>query len=303
MGLPVEKANRYDVNKLRDGDTIKLNNGEPVKVEKVMHTFYADGVEFTANDVALGKEKIEIVKGKMFPTTTQQGIKITPEVKRIIKGEAPILKQPSGKKFEPKPIKVEEKPEVKKPPAPLIKEKFSLHYERIKEELGLTGEGISRDVKVLKEEAQKEYNYIQRNPEKALRIAYNIEEAPKGHNAQGIRLSLKEAFRKAGKTAQADELDRLFSKGLTTAGYELNLAKLDLGNAGKRKIIQIITAKRLEKIGNKLGEFDPEKAKEVAKKNIKKNTEKVKDKVVKNQVKNAKANLAEIDNIINSLLC
>jgi len=99
LGLPIEKVDKYDISKLRDGDTIKINGGEPVKVEKALKTFYADGIEFTANDIATGKYKIEIIKGQLFPTTQQQGIKLTPEVKAKIQGKALDIKT-SGKMYE-----------------------------------------------------------------------------------------------------------------------------------------------------------------------------------------------------------
>lgn len=179
-------------------------------------------------------------------------------------------------------------------------ESFSTHYEKIKREFGFSDEGIEINKKTTKEMDRKAFDYIQSNPQKAMRVAYRMEKAPLGQNLTAIQRSLMVILKDVGKKAQAEELGRLLSKELTEAGQSLNVAKLDIG---PRNIIKNITDKRLEKIGMSLGD-KPEQALELARKKIKTDTKKAGRVVVTETTERLqKTTLKEIDDFINKLIC
>lgn len=62
--LQKESLDRLAVNNLRSGDKIRVNNGEPSEVFKFNNTFTVDDIDFTANDVALGKVNVQLVDSK-----------------------------------------------------------------------------------------------------------------------------------------------------------------------------------------------------------------------------------------------
>jgi len=192
--------------------------------------------------------------------------------------------------------------EIKKEPVK-IDEKFSKHYERIKEQFGFGEKGVEFDTIEIKNQAKRAFDYIQRNPTKAMRIAYGYDKPPSSVKAQAIRQSMVVSLREAGKVAQAEEIARLASKEITEAAQTLNLAKLDISPKGKPQILRTITDSRLERLGNKLGEVDEVKAKEAANREIKKRSKKAKVDVQNEQETISKGNMAEIDKMIDSLLC
>jgi len=79
-----------------------------------------------------------------------------------------------------------------------------------------------------------------------------METEPLGQSAQAIRMAMIESLNAAGKTEQARMIARKMSTEFTKMGQELNLAKMDVGGAGARKIEAVIMDKQLERIGNRI---------------------------------------------------
>lgn len=134
---------------------------------------------------------------------------------------------------------------------------FSKHYEQIKGNLGGMNDFVEYTPIKLKEQAKKAFNYIEKSPEDALRVAYGFQDAPKGINANAIRTSLVESLKSAGKMEQARAIAKRLSLEITKSAQDLNIAKLDLGSAGQRKIEAAIMNSRLEKIGRNIPEKTP----------------------------------------------
>ena len=246
----------------------------------------------------LNKETFDLFSEK---TTTQQGIKLTPEVVATIKGESPKI-ETSGKKFKPEvkkeipkttPIKVRKKIENRRG--------FSTHYEKIKNAFDFK-DSVEIEKVTNKNELRKAYNYAQRNPQGAMQIAYGFKEAS-AVKTQAIRMSLVASLKEAGKIAQAQEIMKMTSLGFTDIAQALNLAKADLGQKNEMQVTQDITNARLERIGEKLGEVKPEEAKKVVKRKVKAKTQEATKEVVKNQAKMSEETLSDLDNLIDKLLC
>lgn len=58
-------------NNLRSGDIISINNGKPSELFKFNNTISADGIDFTINDIALGKYNIKVIKSKAIEKLKQ----------------------------------------------------------------------------------------------------------------------------------------------------------------------------------------------------------------------------------------
>ena len=87
-----------------------------------------------------------------------------------------------------------------------------------------------------------------------MRVAYGIEEAPKGVNELSLQITLIESLKSAGKIEQAQALARRVSLAFTKRAQDLNLAKLDVGAAGVRRIEAMIMNERLAQLGKNLPE-------------------------------------------------
>ena len=248
-----------------------------------------------------GIKSSKLFQGDQYIPFNENQIKTESQLKEIWeeakKPETKLpVKETIKEKIEAKkeiPKKVQEKIETKKA--------FSKHYEKIKEEFGFEKEGVEIKRITNKNTLRKAFNYIQRNPEKAMRIAYGIEKAPPV-KTQAIRQSMVVSLMEAGKIVQAQEIAKLLSGDFTEIAQALNLAKADLGR-DERAITAHITQQRMEKIGRKLGEQDPKKAVERVKEKIKTETKKAKDEVVKNQASSKEQTLKELDDLIDSIIC
>jgi len=183
-------------------------------------------------------------------------------------------------------------------------DKFSLHYEKIKDMYpALDSDGMEIGVQKQKEQLDWARDYIQRNPDKAIKIAYGTADIPAGKNTQILRGATIASLYADGRVELADMIAKKASLSLTESARELSAAKMDLYPKDKPKIELGITQKRLELLGAKLGETDPTKMVQKAKEKVKSDTKNVTDKIKKTQSEMTINNLEEIDNIIDSLLC
>ena len=177
---------------------------------------------------------------------------------------------------------------------------FSKHFEKIKEKYGFTGDGVDFTKKNNIDLQKKAYTYTQRNPKKALRIAYNLEKAPDGQDVSAIRRSLMQSLKENGRIAQAEDIARLQSKGFTEAGQQLNVAKLD---AGERVYKDTITKGRLEKIGKNIDRNAPNPT-EVARKKIARDSKIAGNETRVGTVKELRTKtFKEVDSFINKIIC
>jgi len=201
------------------------------------------------------------------------------------------------------------KPTPKKPSAPEpTPQEFSKHFEKIKGDLDAINESIIFDKMDIKKEARKAFSYV-KNPlpavkQKAMRVAYGLEPAPPGLNAQAIRIAMIESLKSAGKTVQARALAKELSMQFTKSAQELNIAKLDVATAGQRRIESVLLGEKLERIGKRLpATLDkrtgkPNSPKKRALDKISSETKKASKEVSKTAAKIQKA-----DDLLDSLIC
>jgi hypothetical protein len=232
--------------------------------------------------------------------------KVKAETKTEIKAEEkPVVKEVEEKSESVLEVKTEpkvESKEEKQPEGKFVKDKdgsetfvqdkkkMSLHYEKLRKELGLDGEGIEIDVMSLENERNKAISYAINYPEKAMRVAFGMEEAPKTVNQNAIRIAVMTALIEQGKKDQADMIGRMLSQSFTKTAKELNIAKLNLDSS--LQIKYNIAKERLTKLGKGVLEVGEkviqQKAKEGARQ-VKKNT--------------AKPTIQDIDKLINGIIC
>jgi hypothetical protein len=187
------------------------------------------------------------------------------------------------------------------PTKPSIEPSFSRHYERIKEQYGFK-DSVEFDRKTELAEKKKAFDFIQRSPEKALRIGYGYDEVPKGINQQVFRASLVASLNAQGKTALAQQVAKIQSSKMTEAAQTLAFGRVDIGT--EAGIIKNITQARLEKIGKGLGVKEPEKRVEQARQVIERQAKDASKKVGELQKgKNTAKQLKEIDDLISSIIC
>ena len=236
------------------------------------------------------------------------------ETKKLLlpKPKKPIKKKPIRIIPEKKPVdltkEVRYEPIVTEPKSETVqkvldvnrKDNFSTHYEKIKNKFGFSDEGIEIERKTNTKTSKKAFDYVQRSPEKSMRIAYGLEDAPLGQSADAIRQSLMVSLDEAGKKTQAELIGRKLSQGFTEHAQALNLAKLDLGDV---KTKSTITKQRMERIGSKLTYVKDDYVK-VAKNKIKTDSVEAGKEVTNETVKRLKnVKLKEVDKFINSIIC
>jgi len=195
-----------------------------------------------------------------------------------------------------KPTKEVKKPKVKK--EPLVKENFSKHYEKMKEmHPELKGHQIF-DRMEIKDKREKAFNYVNKNPEKAMRIGYELEDTPLEQDVNAIRHVLVQILKDGGKIKEAQDISKLASSEFTKAAQDLNIAKLDF--LDESQILKNLNDARLEKLGKQLGEADLTKAKEKAKEHIKEKAKNQSKKINEQTKENIKEKMNEY---INSIIC
>ena len=155
--------------------------------------------------------------------------------------------------------------------------------------------------KTEKTEKNKAFNYIQRNPNKALRAGYDLEKTPKNINQQVFRAALVASLQSQGKNVLAQEVAKIQSLKMTEAAQTLAFGRVDIGE--EAKIVSNITKKRLEKLGKQLGEKKPEEQVEVARKRVETKAKEKAKEVGKNQKQTKEKALAQIDDLINDIIC
>ncbi len=182
---------------------------------------------------------------------------------------------------------------------PLTEKAFSRHYDR--NPYGFTDRvEFTKTTEIT--EKKKAFDFIQKNPERALRAGYGFDPIPENINPQVFRASLTASLHASGKDHIAREVAKVQSLELTKAGQTLVYGKLDAGDYSK--VVKNVTQGRLEKLGRQLGEIRPEKQVEVAKSSVQRQTRKAADRVrAKQKPKNTKEDLKKIDDLINSIIC
>ena len=108
-------------------------------------------------------------------------------------------------------------------------------------------------------------------------------------------------MKEQGKLVQADELAKLLSKGFEEVAQTLNLAKLDI--APEIKISNVITNKRLEKIGEKLGATNLDDALAKGKEKVVRDSRTQAKRVVKKQAKPTSASEQRMNSFLDSIKC
>ena len=104
----------------------------------------------------------------------------------------------------------------------------------------------------IREEGRKAIDYTEKYPQKALRVAYGFDDAPKTINPTALRLTMAESLRADGRVEQARMIEQLARATVRASAQEMNIAKLDPISGGTRKLEEIVIASRLEKIGKGL---------------------------------------------------
>jgi hypothetical protein len=130
----------------------------------------------------------------------------------------------------------------------------SRHYEKVKQELGALPEDVATYTKRnLDDVAKRSTAFVeQADPKEAFRIAMGMVDTPPGQDRLGINVALTAALEAAGQKETARMLARRASTEFSDIGSALNIAKLDIGSAGSRRIEAAVTIQRLEEIGRKL---------------------------------------------------
>ena len=167
----------------------------------------------------------------------------------------------------------------------------------------LDGDGIEIGKESQKKELDWARNYIQRNPQSAIQMAYGTKPILAGHNKQILSGAVYASLKAEGNIELADEIAKKISLRLTEAARTMAAAKMDLHPAEKPQIESKITEERLKALGKKLGETDPNKMVEKAKEYTRSKTKKITKNVKTEQAKTTTEQLQEVDDLINSLLC
>jgi len=277
-------GNPNDLITVYRGGSEKINNGDFITTNRQLAQDYAGTESVT---------ELKVRKGDIIDVVDEPG------------GEEYIYRENADKeqkytKSQLEDIWKQAQQKSKTTTEPIIQD-FSTHYERIKNQSGFDDLGVEIEPIILKSEVKKAYDFIQKNPTKAFRIAYGIESTGNQVEDQAIRQSLVASLLAQGKKSQAQEIARRVSKEFTTAAQILNLAKTDLGT--EPMITRDITQARLRAIGEKAGKIDPAKAIEEGEKVIKKQTKNATEKVKKTQAKMTEDTLKKIDSLIDSLIC
>ena len=264
----------------------------------------------------VGKDDIKAIAAKSAKDVLNQKVELQTKLEEgLVKPEeVKVVKKPVAKPVEKpiaKPIKEPVSTKVDKisKAAESIETKatekgFSTHYEKIKGDLNAAFEDrIVIDRMDTKAELKKAYKYLQ-NPlpavkQKALRAVMGMGEAPKGVNLQVLRMSMIESLKSAGKYEQARMVARELSMGFTETARDLNIAKLDLNNAGQRRIEGAISSERLMKIGKRIPEgIEKLPPREAATKKIKSEAKEKSMEVTKEMSK-----IKSADTLLKELIC
>ena len=211
-----------DINLKRDVPAKDIYGNKVVIPEGEALTPY----ELKGNKILLQDGETYIVSKNQFQNIKGQSVA----------GEAPILKQPSGKKFEPKPIKVEEKPVIKKVPREQLpvkpldekgKIKVSRLEARIKESLGNLNQDAIDDLGLATynelnkiENIKKASEYVIENETEAMDVLLGKQQAPKGILRNSIFIAMQNKATQDVNKALALKLASLES---TRFGQEISI--------------------------------------------------------------------------------
>ena len=226
----------------------------------------------------------------------QEGQQLTDIYNKAQEGKAP--KKAKIEEIEVVPVEEETKDGV--PTISLDKYTFkgySTHYNKIKDKFGFEGE-VEIDTITLKDQEKKAFDYAQKNPQRAMQIAYGIVKAPPSVFPDAIRSVVMQALIEDGKIAQAEDVARRMSKSFTEAAQTLNIAKLNVSSS--TKIRHNITKSRIETIGAKLG--DVKNPKQAVEQKVKKESKQRAIKVNK-EISSDKTTIQQIDSLIKELIC
>ena len=211
-----------------NGGLIDKFNENPNYTKKLIEQGY-DGV--------IVKEGNIIDQGVVFPSSLDK-IKTKSQLTDFfnkVKGE--------------KPTKIVEKAPVLKVET---KEGVSKHFERIKSDLRAVNDSVAFEKINLKDQAKQAFEFAEKSPEEALQVAYGLKNPPGTLTRESLQISIIESLKSAGKYDMSRAIARRMSLNFTKSAQILNVAKLDLGSAGARKIESIIMDVRLKKIGKNI---------------------------------------------------
>ncbi len=134
-----------------------------------------------------------------------------------------------------------------------IKDKIiSTHFEKTKEDYTDFVKILKLDKMKIDEMAKTGFEYTQKNPSDAFKIAYDMKDAPPDIPKQVIQMNVIERLKAEGKMEQAATVSLKLSETFTRLAQELNLAKLDLSSSGEQTIISSIIQERLTNFGKKI---------------------------------------------------
>ena len=186
--------------------------------------------------------------------TTQQGIKITPEIRAKILGEAPEIKKPSGAspfKEEPKKANLpKEKPIEEKKPTPINTDSFkSRVYERMKaDNPELTGD-VNVNRTNMKEDVSRAVDLIEKDKQKAYSIAMG-DEVSSSVTSTSVNIALAEKALAEKDYALYARLVKNRSLEQTRRGVELVAEKGSITDNSTSRYVKELIATRLSKLGD-----------------------------------------------------
>lgn len=155
----------------------------------------------------------------------------------------------------------------------------------------------------LKEDAKKAVDLINKDPEKAMRVAMSMEELP-GQTSTAVNIAMAEKALESKNYALYSQLVKSRSLTQTRRGQEIVAEKGSVENNDTSKYVKQLVKTRLDVLGSKLGNI-LDSLKPVKKGYTKKAVEKIdkETKKVQEQIKNKELDIKEAQKIIDALTC
>lgn len=133
------------------------------------------------------------------------------------------------------------------------KKKVSRAYSRIVNRLTEeTRADVSYNVMNIKDTVEKSMNFVAENPDKAIRIAFGIEEVPEGYNETAISIATADKALRSGNYALASQLESSRSLRQTRRGQEIVMERGRLNDDSPYYYFRELIDRRITDLGNKL---------------------------------------------------
>lgn len=278
----------------KDG-TKKFVKGENIRSEHITDKMVLDYIKDEALKKIKGKEDL-------------YGIKPEKEVKKpeVKIEEKPEIKKPESKKVIEKPeVKKKKIEEVKKPETKEEKEKKKFQsrvYERMQAEYAdILKDDLTYERMNLKKDAEKAVKLIEKDKQEAYEVATGMKEPPEGQTSTAVNIALTEKALAEGNNSLASTLIKNRSLAQTRRGQEIVAEKGSISdNSVSRYVKELINA-RMETL--KTYTFDIKTLKRKTKKQqviekIDMETQKAQKKI-----KNKELDLEEAQKLIDSIIC